>query len=97
MPNDENSTRASRNWYYPFPVSEVDESTQPDIPEQTEYLFCKTDKAQLLGFQKDGEGNDVILYNIYDESVGFLNLVNVDFLSRFLRPRRKTKAARACL
>jgi hypothetical protein len=33
MPNDENSTRASRNWYYPFPVSEVDESTQPDIPE----------------------------------------------------------------
>lgn len=89
MPHDEISTTASRNWYYPFPVPEVDESTQPNMPEQTEFLFCKTDKAQFLGFQKDGQGNDVILYNIHNEIIGFLNLVNREFLSRF--PRFQTE------
>jgi hypothetical protein len=86
LPHDEISTTASRNWYYPFPVPEIDEATQPDMPEQTEYLFCKTDKAQLLGYQKNDEGNDIILYNIHKESVGFLNLVNADFLNRFPKP-----------
>jgi hypothetical protein len=87
MPHDEISTTASRNWYYPFPVPEVDEATQPDMPEQTQYLFCKTDKAQLLGYQKNDKENDVLLYNIQNESVGFLNLVNADFLNRFPKPQ----------
>ncbi|KAH7180178.1 hypothetical protein DER46DRAFT_631152 [Fusarium sp. MPI-SDFR-AT-0072] len=29
-------------WYYPFPVSEIQESTAPFMPEQTLYLFCET-------------------------------------------------------
>lgn len=82
MPNDEISTTDSRDWYYPFPIPEVDDATQPDMPEHTEYIFCTTNKAQLLGFQ-EGEGNDASLYNLHGEPVGFLNLVNEDFLSRF--------------
>ncbi|KAG5657619.1 hypothetical protein KAF25_007652 [Fusarium avenaceum] len=97
MPHDEISTTSSRNWYYPFPVLELDESTQPDMPEQTEYLFCKTDKAHLLGFQKDDEGNDVILYNIHNENVGFLNLVNEEFLSRFPRLQTEDKSSAGLL
>ncbi|RGP71648.1 heterokaryon incompatibility [Fusarium sporotrichioides] len=90
MPNDEISTTSSRNWYYPFPIPEVNEATQPDMPEQTEYLFCKTSRAHLLGFQ-EGEGNDVILYNIHNKRVGLLNLVNEDFLSRFPKPLAEDK------
>ncbi|WXC52481.1 hypothetical protein QX201_012138 [Fusarium graminearum] len=71
-------------WYYPFPVTEVNESTLPDMPEQTEYLFCKTKKGQLWGTQKVGERKDALLYNSQKQKVGFLNLVNDDYLARFL-------------
>ncbi|WXC63232.1 hypothetical protein SNK03_009049 [Fusarium graminearum] len=70
-------------WYYPFPVTEVNESTLPDMPEQTEYLFCKTKKGQLWGTQKVGERKDALLYNSQKQKVGFLNLVNDDYLARF--------------
>ncbi|KAI6766008.1 hypothetical protein HG530_007078 [Fusarium avenaceum] len=83
------STMGSRNWYYPFTVPEIDGSTQPDMPEQTEYLFCKTDKAQLLGFRMDNKGNDVILYNIDHKKIGFLNLNNADFARRFPEPLKE--------
>lgn len=36
-----------RLWYYPFPITEVQESAPHHIPEQTPYLFCKTHKARL--------------------------------------------------
>ncbi|RGP71732.1 heterokaryon incompatibility [Fusarium longipes] len=85
MPDDEISTRSSRNWYYPFPILGVNEATQPEMPEQTEYLFCKTSKAQVFGFRKN-EWNDVTLHNVHNERIGFLNLVNVDFSSRYPEP-----------
>jgi hypothetical protein len=83
MPVDEMDSEEGQAWYYPFSVIEVNESTLPDMPEQTEYLFCKTNRAQLWGVQKDGEWKDALLYNSKKEEVGFLNLVNDEFLGRF--------------
>ncbi|KAI3581692.1 hypothetical protein IWW34DRAFT_847882 [Fusarium oxysporum f. sp. albedinis] len=40
-------------WYYPFPVSEIQESTPPFMPEQTQYFFCETSQARLSGYQQD--------------------------------------------
>ncbi|CAG7559388.1 unnamed protein product [Fusarium equiseti] len=74
-----------QGWFYPFPITPVDETTVPDMPEQTEYLFCKTHKAQLWGCQKEGEGKDARLYNSQRQEVGFLNLVNEGFFARFPR------------
>ncbi|UZP45007.1 hypothetical protein NXS19_012819 [Fusarium pseudograminearum] len=83
MPVDELDLEEGHGWYYPFPIMELDESTLPDMPEQTEYLFCKTKKAQLWGVQKVGERKDALLYNSQKQEVGFLNLVNDDYLARF--------------
>ncbi|XDG04010.1 hypothetical protein ABKA04_003625 [Annulohypoxylon sp. FPYF3050] len=35
------------SWYYPFPVADISESTPPVLVEQTEYLFCETQRAYL--------------------------------------------------
>lgn len=32
---------------FPFPITEVGESTSQSMPEQTPYLFCKTHKARF--------------------------------------------------
>lgn len=34
-------------WFYPFPVSDIEESTQPIVPDQTSYLFCRTQRASV--------------------------------------------------
>ncbi|KAH7143282.1 hypothetical protein DER46DRAFT_640226 [Fusarium sp. MPI-SDFR-AT-0072] len=54
-------------WYYPFPVSEIQESTPPFMPEHTQYLFCET--AQLC----DRLGKDI----------GKLHLPNKETRDRF--------------
>lgn len=33
--------------FYPFPVPDFTEATPPDMPEQTAYLFCITQRARL--------------------------------------------------
>uniref|UniRef100_A0A0D2Y9P3 Heterokaryon incompatibility domain-containing protein n=1 Tax=Fusarium oxysporum (strain Fo5176) TaxID=660025 RepID=A0A0D2Y9P3_FUSOF len=40
-------------WYCPFPVGEIQESTPPFTPEQTQYLFCEASQARLSGYQQD--------------------------------------------
>lgn len=34
-------------FFYPFPVPDITEETMPDMPEQTAYLFCTTQRARL--------------------------------------------------
>ncbi|KAL6924154.1 hypothetical protein FSST1_001428 [Fusarium sambucinum] len=87
MPVDEEDVEEGQAWYYPFPVIEVTESTLPDMPEQTDYLFCETKKAQLQGIQNGGEQKDALLYNNQEQEVGLLNLVNTDYLARFPKTR----------
>ncbi|KAF4446651.1 hypothetical protein F53441_9692 [Fusarium austroafricanum] len=72
------------DYYCPFPVPDINESTIPDMPEQTPYLFCKTTKARLWGYKNETE-TDAELYNAEKKKIGFLNLVNKDSLTRFLK------------
>ncbi|KAF5555927.1 hypothetical protein FPHYL_8111 [Fusarium phyllophilum] len=46
-------------WYYPFPVNEIQESTPPFMPEQTPYLFCETAQATLSGLST-GSGEAIL-------------------------------------
>ncbi|KAF4503256.1 heterokaryon incompatibility [Fusarium agapanthi] len=78
-------------WYYPFPVSEIKESTPPFMPEQTPYLFCETAQARLSGYQQDSDK----LYFLWDNEaklcdrdrlgkvIGKLHLPNEEMRDRF--------------
>ncbi|KAJ8065092.1 hypothetical protein OCU04_005805 [Sclerotinia nivalis] len=70
------------SWYYPFPVSDIHNSTPPVTPEQTSYLFCKTWRARLWGRQAS-EGNTARIFNSSGEDVGSLQLHNEAALSLF--------------
>ncbi|TGO43108.1 hypothetical protein BHYA_0003g00620 [Botrytis hyacinthi] len=71
-----------RSWYYPFPVSDIRDSTPPVTPEQTSYLFCKTWRARLWGRQASG-GNTARIFSGSREDVGSLQLHNEADLSLF--------------
>ena len=74
--------RDSSEWYYPFPVSDIQESTPPFTNVQTPYLFCETNKAELFGCLA-GDRNDVKLYNTCRQEVGTLRLPNKDYRELF--------------
>lgn len=75
------------DWYYPFPVAQVDHSTPPFTPEQTPYLFCNTKRAHLLGRSihlKDSIfKNKVTLFTQSKEAIGTLHLHNEAQLELF--------------
>jgi len=50
MPDDD-----CTEWYYPFPVANISETTPFFTPEQTPYLFCKTKRAHLWAERADYE------------------------------------------
>ncbi|KAF5240389.1 hypothetical protein FANTH_9649 [Fusarium anthophilum] len=76
-------------WYYPFPVSEIQESTPPFMPEQTPFLFCETTQARLSGYQQDSDKLQFLWYNeakLCDRSgtvIGRLQLPNKETRDRF--------------
>ncbi|KAE8140833.1 heterokaryon incompatibility protein-domain-containing protein [Aspergillus pseudotamarii] len=62
------------NWYYPFPVTEIHESTPTCLPKQTPYIFCQTKSACLwlrLNY-KDRFGYTPYIYNESGNIVGEL-------------------------
>jgi hypothetical protein len=63
------------SWYYPFPVTDIQETTLPFTPEQTLYIFCKTRKARLWAYQPGGS-NVLQLRNEMGGSIGVLKLHN---------------------
>ncbi|KAG8164241.1 hypothetical protein KVR01_006159 [Diaporthe batatas] len=71
-------------WYWPFPVPDIKESTQPFMPEQTSYLSCATHRAHVFAFQA-GEGNRATIYSNEDKVIGTLRLHNKEQLQRFPR------------
>ncbi|KAF2665457.1 hypothetical protein BT63DRAFT_377498 [Microthyrium microscopicum] len=73
-------------WYYPFPVSDIDESTPPRLTEQTAYLFAKTKKACVWACRPDHHSKKDNLIDIYGESgdkIGTLHLQNEEQLQQF--------------
>jgi hypothetical protein len=72
-------------WYYPFPVTKIDSTTQPDMPEQIAHLFCKTQRAFVKGRRgkEDAGKNTVGLLNSAEEIIGKLRLNNLDMVLEF--------------
>ncbi|KAF7948051.1 uncharacterized protein EAE97_003462 [Botrytis byssoidea] len=70
------------SWYYPFPVSDIRDSTPPFTPEQTSYLFCKTWRVRLWGRQASKD-NIARIFNSSGEDIGSLQLHNEADLSLF--------------
>ncbi|KAF4429638.1 Heterokaryon incompatibility [Fusarium acutatum] len=76
-------------WYYPFPVSAIQESTPPFMPEQTPYLFCETVQATLSGYQQDFDkpyflwDNEAKFCDRLGKVIGKLHLPNKETRDRF--------------
>lgn len=64
-----------QQWHWPFPVPDIQESTQPFMPEQTPYLCCDTRRARVFSFQT-GRYNTATLYSGQDKEIGTLSLHN---------------------
>jgi hypothetical protein len=79
-------------WHWPFPVPDIQESTQPFMPEQTSYLYCDTQRARVRAFKAD-EGNKATLYSSQDKVIGTLRLHNEEQLQRFPSPNDGWAAA----
>ncbi|RYO26195.1 hypothetical protein AA0111_g8166 [Alternaria arborescens] len=47
------------DWYFPFPVPEISSATEASVPEQTPYLFSRTQRSFVLG-QRIGCARDDI-------------------------------------
>lgn len=70
------------SWYFPFPVTDIQESTPPFIPDQTSYIFCETKRARLWAHQA-GDNNIVEICNKAGRSIGKLHLHNQEQLEHF--------------
>ncbi|KAH7201509.1 hypothetical protein DER44DRAFT_870315 [Fusarium oxysporum] len=76
-------------WYYPFPVSEIQESTAPFMSEQTPYLFCERVQARLSGYQQDSDklqypgDNESKLCDRLGKDIEKLHLPNKETRDRF--------------
>lgn len=76
-------------WYYPFPVSEIQESTPPFMSEPTQYLFCETSQARLSGYQQGSVklqyswDNETKLCDGLGKDIGKLHLPNEGTRNRF--------------
>lgn len=70
------------SWYFPFPVTDIQESTPPFTPDQTSYIFCETRRARLW-LHKAGDANILNICNKAGESIGLLHLHNQEQLEHF--------------
>ena len=70
------------SWYFPFPVTDIKESTPPFTPDQTSYIFCETRRARLWAHQA-GDENILQICNKAGDSIGLLHLHNEEQLGHF--------------
>lgn len=84
---------STNGFFYPFPVPDITERTPPDMPEQTAYLFCTTQRARLwtrgdkFTLNEYQDASTALTIQIHDESrdaVGSLHLHDRDQLKRLL-------------
>lgn len=74
----------SSNWYYPFTVPEIRESTPQFVPEQTAYLFCQTKRAHLQVREGDRAAESLSLYDGSNKEIGFISSIARDDLKQIL-------------
>lgn len=80
-------------FFYPFPVPEITETTPPDMPEQTAYLFCTTQRARLWTrgdknvdhrFFDADSSLSISMHNATGDAAGKLQLHDHDQLKRLV-------------
>ena len=76
------------SFYFPFPVTDIQESTPSFTPDQTSYIFCETKRARLWAHQAGDETlernkNIVTICNKGGHSIGELHLHNEEQLEHF--------------
>ncbi|KAJ3475632.1 hypothetical protein NLG97_g9392 [Lecanicillium saksenae] len=74
-------------FYYPFPVEEISDKSQPVIPEQMPYLFCRTKTAVLCAKRDENDRWDNKRLELCDDhgrGIGHLMLHNSSHLERFM-------------
>lgn len=59
-------------WLYPFPVSDISDSTPPVVLEQTAYLFCETQQACLRGCRTKGYKGYCVYVELRDDKNGIV-------------------------
>lgn len=92
------------DWYYPFPVADIQPSTPTFTPTQWPYLFCKTRSTRVRAFKvDDGEKVDdsenvVDMWTGSGESCGKLYLHNEEQAALFRgeRPGKVVKLVALC-
>ncbi|KAJ3481886.1 hypothetical protein NLG97_g7711 [Lecanicillium saksenae] len=80
------------DWYFPFPVPDIQSFTRPVMPEQWPYLFCKTEKVHAWAFQGiDKIRNMVPFCDAAGSHSGHLSLHNRESFEQFpdAPPERK--------
>ncbi|KAK8241455.1 heterokaryon incompatibility protein-domain-containing protein [Phyllosticta capitalensis] len=65
---DEPDNEFNTEWYWPFPVADVNSKTPPFVPAQTEYLFCETMKTVVWG-RADARYDIRNQVGLYDQNV----------------------------
>lgn len=86
-------------FFYPFPVPDITETTPPDMPEQTAYLFCTTQRARLwtrgesVGDRYPCNLTDVFtsMHDGLRDAVGTLQLHDDDQLQRLVEASAGTE------
>jgi hypothetical protein len=48
----------TNDWYFPFPVPDISSATVASMPEQTPYLFSRTQRSFVLGQRPSGTRDD---------------------------------------
>lgn len=90
----------TNTFFYPFPVPDINDSTPPDMPEQTGYLFCKTWRARLwtrgdkIVDSKVIDADSSLCISIHDvsgDAVGELQLHDHDQLKRLVDASANTE------
>jgi hypothetical protein len=73
-----------RYWRYPFPIANIDESSKPEMQEQTAYLFCDTKKAYVQAYSTSHKYlHKAQLRNASGSNIGQLTLHNQDQYEQF--------------
>ncbi|KAF2127045.1 HET-domain-containing protein [Dothidotthia symphoricarpi CBS 119687] len=75
---------STNDWYFPFPVPNISNTTMPSMPEQTPYLFSRVQQARVLGRRNNDRGITMTLYDkLKGHIIGTLRLHSMDQLQPF--------------
>lgn len=71
-------------WFYPFPVLDTESIAQPQMPEQTPHIYCRTQRATIRACRDlSSEHQKIKFKNFSGKDIGSMQLHNHDQLQLF--------------